>query len=98
MRTEPLNIDGLAGPVEVHVNALFGSPTVTVGGHEASRVGRATYALPVAGGGTTDAMLRGGFIDTYPSLEINGVKHRTGPQAPVPVRILILLPLLLVFV
>jgi len=38
----------------------------------------------------------GGFLDAYPTLEINGVKHRTGPAVPVLLRILALVPIFLI--
>jgi len=96
VRSEPLAIRGLAGPVVVEANNFTGRYTVTVGGRPAPRIGRARYALPAAGGGTVKAVVRGGFFDPYPSLEINGLKHRTGPPVPMPLRILALVPIVLV--
>ena len=93
MRTEPLTIRGLAGPVVVSTNGLSGRYGITVGGHPASRIGRARYALAVPGGGTVEAKVRGGFLDAYPSLEINGVTHRTGPRTPLALRALALSPI-----
>jgi hypothetical protein len=37
-----------------------------------------------------------GFADPYPSVEVNGVRHRTGPNVPIVLRALALLPFLLV--
>jgi hypothetical protein len=40
--------------------------------------------------------VRGGFLDAYPTLNINGVKHRTGPPVPLTLRVLALVPIVLV--
>ena len=98
MRTEPLSITGLDGPVVVESSLLGNKPTLTVGGHPAARTGRGRYALPAAGGGTVEATVRGGFLDAFPTLEINGVKHRTGPPTPLALRILAVVPIALVAV
>jgi len=42
--------------------------------------------------------VRGGFLDAFPTLEINGVKHRTGPPTPLALRILAVVPIALVAV
>jgi hypothetical protein len=96
MRTEPLTINGLAGPVVLESGFWANRYTITVGGRPALRTGRGRYSLPTANGGMVPAQLRGGFLDAYPSLEINGVKHRTGPPTPVMLRVLALVPLVLV--
>lgn len=94
--TQPVTIDGVAGPVVVTTNALWGQPAVTVGGQSAPRVGRRKYTLPAAGGGTVEATVRNGFADPYPILDINGVGFRTGPKPPVVLRMLSVLPIALV--
>ncbi|PWU49160.1 hypothetical protein DLE60_33685 [Micromonospora globispora] len=43
-----------------------------------------------------DAKLSSGLFDPWPSIDIAGVKHRTGPRIPVLLQILIALPFLLV--
>jgi hypothetical protein len=95
MRTEPVDIAGLAGPVVVTMNAITGKHSVTVGGHAAPGTRRGHYTLPTADGRTVAARLRGNLIDPYPTIEIGGVKHRTGPSVPVALRLLTLLPLAL---
>jgi hypothetical protein len=94
--TDPITIEGVAGPVVVTTPTFLGQPAITVGGQPAPRVGRRQYTLPATVGGTVDATLRTGFADPYPSVEINGVRHRTGPKVPVGLRVLALLPILLV--
>ena len=96
MRTEPLVIGGLAGPVVLESSFFANKYSVTVGGQQATRTGRGRYELPAAAGGTVQAMIRGGFLDVYPTLVINGIKHRTGPAAPLVLRVLALLPLVLI--
>jgi hypothetical protein len=96
VKTEPITIDGVAGPVVVTTPTLWGRPALTVGGQPAARVGPRQYTLPATAGGMVDAALRAGFADPYPSVEVNGVRHRTGPKVPVVLRILTLLPILLV--
>jgi hypothetical protein len=52
--------------------------------------------LPATAGGAIEATLRSGFADPYPTVEVNGARHRTGGPVPLAVRILTLLPMLLV--
>lgn len=94
MNTEPLSVAGVAGPIVVATKALWGHPDVTVGGVPAPRTGR-RYALPTVDGGVVQATVRTVIADPYPTMEINGVQHRTGPAVPVFLRILVLLPILL---
>ncbi|MFK3978960.1 hypothetical protein ACI2K4_01140 [Micromonospora sp. NPDC050397] len=98
MITEPIGIDGVAGPIVVTTNAFWGRPAVTVGGVPAPRTGRHRYALPATAGGAVEATVRSAFADPYPTVQVNGVPHRTGPSAPVVLRVLTLLPLLLLAV
>lgn len=96
VNTEPISIDGVAGPIVVTTNALLGNPKVTVGGVSAPRSGRRQYTLPATDGSAVDATVRIAFADPYPTVEISGVRHRTGPSIPVMLRVLAPLPLLLV--
>jgi hypothetical protein len=96
VRTKPLEIQGLAGPVILESGFFANKYAVTVGGRPATRTGRGRYALPAAGGGAVEATVRGGFLDAYPTLEINGVKHRTGPPVPMTLRVLAWVPIVLV--
>ncbi|MBG6065058.1 hypothetical protein [Micromonospora ureilytica] len=97
MNTEPLNVAGVAGPIVVTTKAVWGHPAVTVGGVPAPRTGK-RFALPTVDGGVVQATLRSTIADPYPTLEVNGVKHRTGPVTPILLRILALLPFLLLTV
>ncbi|MEU8153266.1 hypothetical protein AB0B94_06345 [Micromonospora sp. NPDC048986] len=94
MNTEPLNVAGVAGPIVVATKAFFGHPAVTVGGVPAPRTGR-RYALPTVDGGVVQATVRTVLADPHPTVEVNGVQHRTGPPMPILLRILVLLPILL---
>jgi hypothetical protein len=96
VNTEPIAIDGVAGPVVVSTNALWGTPVVMVGYQTASRIGKREYALPSSFGGTVHATLRSRFADPYPTVEVNGVRHRTGPKMPVVLQVIALLPIALV--
>jgi hypothetical protein len=95
VRTEPLAINGLIGPIVLESGFFANNYSITVGGRPATRTGRGRYSLPAVGGGTVEATVRGGFLDAYPTLEINGVKHRTGPKVPVPLRALAWVPIVL---
>lgn len=97
MRTEPLEIAGLAGPVVVTMNVVTGKNSVTVGGYDAQGTRRGHYQLPTVDGRTVAARVRSSLLDPYPTIEISGVRHRTGPSLPVALRLLALLPLVLVF-
>ncbi|RZU72178.1 hypothetical protein EV384_0523 [Micromonospora kangleipakensis] len=93
MRTEPIVIDRVDGPVTVEVNT-FGNPRVLVGGIPGTGR-RDVFDLPAVGGGTVRAKLKTKLLDAYPVIEIDGVNHRTGPETPVVLRILIMIPFLL---
>jgi hypothetical protein len=90
-------IPGLAGPVVVASSFWSNRFTITAGGTPVERVGRKRYALPTTGSGTVDATVSGGFLDAYPTLTINGVKHRTGPPVPIVLRAVAVFPFALVF-
>ncbi|WP_200209554.1 hypothetical protein [Micromonospora coerulea] len=92
MRTEPIHIDGLAGPIVVTA-PTFRAPSITVGERSATRTRGNKYLLPAADGQLVDAKLSNGLLDPYPSIEIAGVKHRTGPRMPVLLQIMSALPL-----
>lgn len=96
MRTEPVTIRGLAGPVVVTMNTFTGRSSVTVNGAPVQGGRRGGYDLPTANGGTVPAKVRANLLDPYPIIEVGGVKHRTGPQVPAALRVLTLLPLILV--
>jgi hypothetical protein len=89
-------IDGIAGPVVMHINAFTGGQTLTVGGQPVAKTGRRTYQLPTVNGGTAEATARVTFFDVYPSLDIAGVTHRLGPATPIALRILMFLPVVFV--
>lgn len=95
MRTEPVEIEGLAGPVVVDVHAFSGKSSITVGGRPATKVRGTKYTLPTAAGGEVPATVRSVFGSPYPLIEIAGVKHPTGPLVPLALRVLALLPLAL---
>ncbi|NEA36217.1 hypothetical protein [Streptomyces sp. SID13031] len=95
MRTEPMVVEGLAGPVVLAVNAFTGKHSVTVGGYQVSGTRRGNYTLPTADGRTVAAKLHSSLLDPHPSIEIAGVRYRTGPSLPVAVRVLVVLPLVL---
>ena len=96
VNTEPLSIAGVAGPVVVTTNAFWGRPAVTVGGLPASRIGKGRYALPATSGGSVEATVRSRFADTYPTVEVAGEQHRTGPKVPAILQVLAILPIALV--
>lgn len=95
MRTAPVTIAGLAGPVVVEHNSFTGKSTVQVGSSWAEAQGRGWFLLPTAAGGTVRGRVRKPLVDPYPSVEIDGFKHRTGPESPVLLKVLTLLPLAL---
>jgi hypothetical protein len=98
MRTEPVNIDGLAGPLVVELTPITGRHSIMVDGEPTSGKPSGEYLLPLANGGLIEARLRRGVLDPYPRIEIDGVAHRTGPSVPMPLRALALLPLALIVV
>jgi hypothetical protein len=96
VNTEPLRIAGVAGPVVVTTNVLWGRPVVTVGGLPATRIGKRRYALPATSGGALEATVRSGFADPYPTVEVGGEQHRMGPRVPAILQVLAILPIALV--
>jgi hypothetical protein len=95
VKTEPIAIPGVAGPVVV-ATTFWGRFVVTVADQAVPRIGKRQYALPSAVGGTVHATLRSRISDPYPTVEANGVRHRTGPKVPVVLQVLALLPMVLV--
>ncbi len=97
MRTDPITIDVVDGPIVVTTSA-WGRADVTVGGVPAPRTGSREFALPGKRGRTVQAIVRSRLTDPYPSLEIGGISHRTGPKVPAVLQVLAMLPFLLVTV
>lgn len=94
MQTEPLEIDGIAGPIVVKINTFTGKHSIVAGREELVNK-RGWYVLPRTDGSVVEARLRSSFLDTYPTLEIEGVKYRTGPAVPLGLKMVALLPILL---
>ncbi len=92
MQTEPMTIDGLAGPLVLTSNAFTGSTSMTVAGIPAHKHGRREFSVPTAEGGTVPAAVRSRILDPYPTIVIDGVEHRTGPAVPLALRLLSWLP------
>src|SRR4051794_36151972 len=55
MRTEPMVVEGLAGPVVLDVNAFTGKHSVTVGVQQVRGTRRGNYTLPTLDGRTVPA-------------------------------------------
>jgi hypothetical protein len=97
MRTEPLEIAPLAGPVVLDIrNDLTGRHGVTVGSTEVIGSRRGHYNLPTTDGGSVAARIRTGLLDPYPTITIAGVKYRTGPANPFALQLLMVLPIALI--
>jgi hypothetical protein len=97
MSNQPIIVPGIASPVSVNWNVWTGRQTVMVGDRPAATTGKRTYALPTAEGGTVEGKVgRSSIINPFPALEVGGVKHSTGPEIPVPLRVLMVTPVLLV--
>ncbi|MET7808863.1 hypothetical protein [Micromonospora chersina] len=94
MHTEPIVIDRVAGPVVVDVS-VWKNTVLVAGIPQQGR--RGVVQLPAVGGGWLRAKLKqANLFDPYPVIEVDGVKHRTGPETPYPLRLLGLLPFLLI--
>ena len=97
MRNGPITIPDVAGLVTVDTNLWSGKQTVIVGDHPAASSGKRKFALPMTDGGTVEGTVsRSTFISPFPTVEVLGVKHRTGADIPVALRILMVAPILLV--
>jgi len=95
VQTQPLHIEGLAGPLVLTVNSITGGHSIIVGDQPAEKTGRSAYLLPTGDGEAVEAKLhRTRLGERYPVLEIDGVEHPTGPPVPSWLRIMALLPLL----
>ena len=92
METQPIAIDGVAGPIVVTTDRFGGRAEVTVNGRPAPLHGDRHHQLPATTGGTVDAVVRAGIIDPYPTVEVNGVRHRTGPAVSRSAKALAALP------
>ena len=96
MSNQPIIVPGIVSPVRVIWNVWTGKQTVLVGDQLAASTGKRTYALPTADGGTVEGTVsRSTLFNPFPTLEVGGVKHSTGPEVPVALRILMVAPILL---
>ncbi|GAB1823732.1 hypothetical protein [Herbidospora sp. RD11066] len=94
MISDPIAIEGVSGPVVV-TSGAWSRPVVTVGGVVAPRTGGRLYALPTVTGEPVQALVRSGFGYPFPTVEVNGVQHRTGPKIPIVLQAISLLPIVL---
>lgn len=96
MRNGPITIPGVAGPVTVDSHLWSGKQSVMVGGQPAASTGKQTFALPTSDGGATEGRVsRGSIMNPFPTVEIGGVKHPTGPEISVALRLLMVAPIVL---
>lgn len=91
MQTEPVTIDGVAGPVVVDSNVLTGRCAVTVNGTAVPRQ-RRRFALPTTYGDPVEATVRTSLVDPYPVIQLGPKRYRTGPQIPQLLQVLTVLP------
>jgi hypothetical protein len=97
MSNEPIIVPGVDAPVSVVSNFWTGRQRVTVGDRLAATTGKRTYALPTANGETVEGKVsRTTLINPFPTLEVGGVRHPTGPEVPVALRVLMVAPILLI--
>lgn len=96
MRSGPVTIPDVAGQVMVDSSFWTGKQVVTVDGVPMPSGGRKRFTLPTADGSTVEARVSGSVVNPFPTVEIAGVKHPTGPALPVLLKVLIVLPLVLV--
>ncbi|MFC0002570.1 hypothetical protein [Micromonospora siamensis] len=97
MQSEPILIDEVAGPVVVEMNTFTGRGTIFVAGVPEHRED-GWFHLPAKGGGRVRAKLRASILDPWPTVEVLGAKHRTGPKVPAALLVLAVFPFALVFV
>jgi len=95
MHSGPITIDDIAGPITIDSNFWTGRHRVMVGPYVAPSVGRKQFALPTTDGGTVEATVRSSMLSPFPTVEIAGVRHATGPEIPGYLKVLIALPLVL---
>ena len=99
MSIQPITVPGIVSPVSVIWNVWTGKQTVKVGDQLAASTGKRTYALPTVGGGTVEGKVsRSTLFSPFPTLEVAGVKHSTGPEVPVALRVLMVAPILLLVI
>ena len=95
MRHGPITIPNVAGPVTVEIDPWLGRTSVQVAGKPAKPTGRRTFALPTVDGLEVPGTVRSAVGNPFPSVEVEGVTHATGPDIPVGLKILAFLPLVL---
>ena len=97
MRSGPITIPGVVGSVTVDSSFWSGRQSVFVGDQPAASTGKRRFALPTADGGTAEgSVTRSSLVNPFPTVQVGGVKHPTGPEVPVALRILLVVPILLV--
>lgn len=98
MRTAPFTIPEVGYPLQVDVNVWTGRRRLFAGAHEVpTYFGR--FELVGGSGRRVAGLIRPLRIwQTHPRIEVDGTVHRTGPEAPAPMKALAFLPLLLLFI
>jgi len=93
MRSGPITIPDVAGPVLVDTNFWTGKQSVTVADVPVPSSGRRRFLLPTVDGSAAEAKVTSTLFAPYPTIDINGVKHLTGPALPTLLKILLILPI-----
>ena len=87
-----LDIEAVAGQVRVSPQKFFGGARVSIDGAELPRSwGR--FTLPLKAGGTTTGRFTQGLRDTVAPFTVDGTSYPLGPQMPVWLAVVAILPL-----
>ena len=98
MRTEPLIIPELGYPIQVETNVWTGRRRLFAGDTEVpTDFGRFTLA-DARGQSVSGQILRLRIWHTNPRVKVGDTIYRTGPEAPLALKVLAYLPVLLVFI
>lgn len=93
MRTDPIAIPDLDGPVVVEQNLWSGTPRLLVGSVEVPSTGRRSFSVRTREGSSVEVTVKSTLVRPFPTIQIGERNFETGPALPVWLVILMLLPL-----
>lgn len=95
VHTTPIMIPGVAGWVSVTLPAL-GRADVTVNGLPAQRLRGSDFLLPGINGTPILVKLKRGVANPFPNILTADASYLTGPELPVFLKVLLLMPIILI--
>jgi hypothetical protein len=93
MRTEPVYLPDIPGPVVIEANWLTGNTSLIVDRQPVQRRSRNRFLVPTRNGNVTEIVVHRRLTDPQPMINLRGETYRIGPPLPAGIKALWLLPL-----